>query len=103
MPLPTKTLREVSAEFGIPEAEIRAMIDLGKIRAVFRKGTFLIAPDELVKLRRERKTLPDSAVKSSPHPAPIAKPAAAKPGQPKPGQPTPGQPKPGQPPRSFGS
>lgn len=82
MPLPTKTLREVAAEFGIPENEIRALIDLGKIRAVFRKGTFLIAPDEIVKLRRERKTLPDSSVKSSPPPAPIAKPQPPKQGQP---------------------
>jgi hypothetical protein len=82
MPLPTKTLREVAAEFGIPENEIRALIDLGKIRAVFRKGTFLIAPDEIVKLRRERKTLPDSSVKSSPPSAPIAKPQPPKPGQP---------------------
>jgi len=99
MPLPTKTLREVSVEFGIPEQEIRAMIDLGKIRAVFRKGTFLIAPDELVKLRRDRKTLPDSAVKSSPPSASIAKPAPIA----KPQPPKPGPPKPGQPPRQFGS
>ncbi len=98
MPLPTKTLREVAAEFGIPEQEIRAMIDLGKIRAVFRKGTFLIAPDEIVKLRRVRKTIPESAVKSSPpttaaKPAPIAKPQPPKPGPPQAGQP----------PRKFGS
>ena len=100
MPLPTKTLREVAAEFGIPEQEIRAMIDLGKIRAVFRKGTFLIAPDEIVKLKRNRKTLPDSAVKSSPPIAAPAKPAPiAKPQPPKAGPPRTGP----QPPRQFGS
>ncbi|MES2793131.1 MAG: helix-turn-helix domain-containing protein [Planctomycetota bacterium] len=82
MPLPTKTLREVAAEFGIPEAEIRALIDLGKIRAVFKKGTFLIAPDEIVKLRRERKTIPDSSSKAAPPSAPIAKPLPTKPKQP---------------------
>lgn len=100
MPLPTKTLREVAAEFGIPEQEIRAMIDLGKIRAVFRKGTFLIAPDEIVKLRRNRKTIPESAVKSSPPIAAPAKPAPiAKPQPPR--QPPP--PSSGQPPRKFGT
>ena len=81
MPLPTKTIKEVSAEFGIPEAEIRALIDLRKIRAVFRKGTWVIAPDEIIRLRRERKTLPESAVKSAPPAAPIAKPIPPKPGQ----------------------
>lgn len=75
MPLPTKTLREVAAELGMPEAEIRAMIDMGKIRAVFKKGTHVIAPDEIIKIKRQRKTLPESAVKSAPIvSAPIAKP-----------------------------
>ncbi len=79
MPLPTKTLREVANEFGIPENEIRAMIDMGKIRAVFKKGTFHIAPDEMIKIRRQRKTLPESAVKSPPvASAPIAKPGPPK-------------------------
>jgi hypothetical protein len=77
MPLPTKTLREVAAELGMPEAEIRAMIDMGKIRAVFKKGTHVIAPDEIIKIKRERKTLPESSQKSAPavSPPPIAKPA----------------------------
>ncbi len=84
MPLPTKTLREVAIELGMPEAEIRAMIDMGKIRAVFKKGTHVIAPDEIIKIKRQRKTLPESAQKSGPaiSPPPIAKPAA-KPGPPK--------------------
>ena len=82
MPLPTKTLREAAVELGMPEQEIRALIQMNKIRAVFKKGTFHIAPDEMGKLKRERKTLPESAVKSSPPPAPIAKPAPARPGQP---------------------
>lgn len=83
MPLPTKTLREAAAELGIPEPEIRAMIDLNKIRATFKKGTFHIAPDEMAKIKRQRKTLPDSAVKSAPA-APIA---APRPGAPRPGTP----------------
>ncbi|MDB5392454.1 MAG: hypothetical protein JWM11_8100 [Planctomycetaceae bacterium] len=83
MPLPTKTLREAAAELGIPEQEIRAMIDLNKIRAVFKKGTFHIAPDEMGKIKRQRKTLPDSAVKSVPA-APVTPP---KPTPPRPGIP----------------
>lgn len=82
MPLPTKTLREASAELGIPEAEIRAMIDLNKIRATFKKGTFHIAPDEMGKIKRQRKTLPDSAVKSTPAaaaPKPAPRPAPPRP------------------------
>jgi len=78
MPLPTKTLREASAELGIPEAEIRAMIDLNKIRAIFKKGTFYIAPDEMGKIKRQRKTLPDSAIKSPPA-APVVPPRPAPP------------------------
>lgn len=78
MPLPVKTLREVANELGMPEAEIRALIDMGKIRAVFKKGTFVIAPDEIIKIKRQRKTLPESAQKSGPaiSPPPIAKPAS---------------------------
>lgn len=68
MPLPTKTLKEAAAELGIAEAELRAMIDLGKVRAVFRKGTHHIAPDEIQKLRRLRKTIPESSNKAPPPP-----------------------------------
>lgn len=72
MPLPTKTLREAAVELGIAEAELRAMIDMGKVRAVFKKGTHHIAPDEIAKLRRLRKTIPESSVKAPP---PVAAPA----------------------------
>lgn len=63
MPLPMKTLREASAELGIPENEIRAMVDLGKVRAVMKKGGLALAPDEIAKLIRQRKSLPESAKK----------------------------------------
>jgi len=63
MPLKMKTLREASVELGIPEREIRAMVDLKKLRAVMKKGNLTLAPDELAKLIRQRKTLPESAKK----------------------------------------
>ena len=63
MPLLMKTLREASAELGIPEIEIRAMVDLGKVRAVMKKGGLALAPDEIAKIIRLRKTLPESAKK----------------------------------------
>ncbi len=63
MPLPMKTLREASEMLGIPEKEIRAMIDLGKVRAVMKSGVPRIAPDEIAKLTKQRKTLPESAKK----------------------------------------
>lgn len=63
MPLPMKTLREASAELGIPEKEIRAMVDLKKLRAVMKKGNLTLAPDEIARLIRQRKTLPESAKK----------------------------------------
>lgn len=71
MPLPMKTLREASAELGIPEAEIKAMADLKKVRAVIKRGAYLFAPDELAKIKRLRRTLPESAIK-----APAAEPTA---------------------------
>jgi hypothetical protein len=80
MPLPMKTLQEAAAELGMPESEIRTMVDLRKIRAVLKKGKMTFAPDELAKLRRLRKTVPESAQKSSavvqtpakaPTPAPV--------------------------------
>lgn len=58
-----KTLREASEMLGIPEKEIRAMIDLGKVRAVMKSGVPRIAPDEIAKLTKQRKTLPESAKK----------------------------------------
>lgn len=89
MPLPMKTLREAAAELGMPDHEVKAMIDMGKIRAVWRAGKLNLAPDEIAKLRRLRKTLPESeqGPKSTPaKPAAPAKPAtaAAKPAAPRP-------------------
>lgn len=63
MPLPMKTLRQASVELGIPEAEIKAMVDLKKVRSVLKKGVPTFAPDEIAKLIRLRKTLPESAKK----------------------------------------
>lgn len=65
MPLPMKTLREASVELGMPEAEIKTLVDLGKIRAVRKRSLLTFAPDELAKIKRLRKTLPESAIKSS--------------------------------------
>lgn len=86
MPLPMKTLKEASVELGIPEREIRAMVDMRKIRAVWRKNQLTIAPDEIAKIKRLRKTLPESAVhapppppKTPPAPAPGKGPAAKPP------------------------
>ena len=61
MPLAMKTLREASAELGIPEAELKTMVDLRKVRAVLKKGMPTFAPDEIAKLKRLRKTVPESA------------------------------------------
>ncbi|HUE14111.1 MAG TPA: hypothetical protein VMR25_08105 [Planctomycetaceae bacterium] len=66
MPLPMKTLREVSARLGMPEAEIRALVDLKRVRAVLKKTGLMFAPDEIAKIERQRKTLPESAIKASP-------------------------------------
>jgi hypothetical protein len=82
MPLPMKTLQEAAAELGMAEAEIRTMVDLRKIRAVLKKGKMTFAPDELAKIRRLRKTVPESAQKSSavvPTPAKAPTPAPARP------------------------
>ena len=80
MPLTMKTLREASAELGIPEAEIKALVDSKKIRAVFKKGQPTFAPDELAKIARLRKSLPESAKKASaPEPVVPPKPVLPKP------------------------
>jgi hypothetical protein len=65
MPLPMKTLQEAALELGMAETEIRTMVDLKKIRAVLKKGKMTFAPDEIAKIRRLRKTVPESAQKSS--------------------------------------
>jgi len=80
MPLIMKTLREAAAELGIPEAEIKALVDSKKIRAVFKKGVPTFAPDELAKIARLRKSLPDSAKKSiAPEPVAPPKPVPPRP------------------------
>ena len=61
MPLAMKTLREAAAELGIPEAELKTMVDLRKVRAVLKRGQPTFAPDEIAKLKRLRKTVPESA------------------------------------------
>lgn len=95
MPLPMKTLREAAAELGMPEHEVKAMIDMGKIRAVWKNAKLHLAPDEIAKIRRLRKTLPESeqGPKSTPakpataaaKPATAAKPAAPRPTVPRQG------------------
>lgn len=70
MPLPMKTLREAAMELGMPESEIKVMIDLRKIRAVWKKNQLTIAPDEIAKIRRLRKTLPESEQRASASAAP---------------------------------
>ncbi|HUQ70977.1 MAG TPA: hypothetical protein VM165_15725 [Planctomycetaceae bacterium] len=114
MPLPMMTLREAAAELGVPEAELRVMIESKKIRASMRKGSLCIAPDELAKIRRLRKTTYDSAY-SQRAPKPVVTPkttappktipprpsmgsataAAPKAAPPKPATPRPVTPKPG--------
>lgn len=78
MPLPLKTLREVAAELGMPEAEIKAMADLKKIRAVIKKGKLVFAPDEIAKIKRLRKTIPESARPTVDVPVPIPPPTPPK-------------------------
>lgn len=70
MPLPMKTLKEVSAELGIPESEIRTMMQLQKVRGVMRRGQLMFAPDEIARIKRQRKTLPESAREAPPPPTP---------------------------------
>jgi hypothetical protein len=54
-----KTLKEAAAELGIPEAELRVMVQTNKVPAVMRKGTLCIAPDALARISRQRKTVLD--------------------------------------------
>ena len=63
MPLPMKTLREASQLLGMPEAEIRALVDMGKVRSVLKSGVPTFSPDEIAKIIRQRKTLPESGKK----------------------------------------
>ena len=83
MALQMKTLSEASAELGMPESEIKTLVDLHKVRAVMKKGKLLFAPDELAKIKRLRKSLPESAIKSSAaEMVAQAKPAPVKPAAP---------------------
>ncbi len=80
MPLQMKTLSEASIELGMPEAEIRTLVNLGKVRSVMKRGKLTFAPDEIAKIKRLRKSLPESAIKSSAaEVAAQAKPAPVKP------------------------
>jgi hypothetical protein len=79
MPLPLKTLREVSIQLGISESEIRSLIDLKKVRAVLKKTGWMFAPDEIASIARQRRTAPDTVVKSNL----TATPSPAKPAPPK--------------------
>ena len=85
MPLPMKTLHEASVELGIPEAEIRALVDMRKIRAVMKKGVHYIAPDEMMKIKQQRKTAqaPIKKRKSVDDPVPAKPGTAAAAGPPK--------------------
>ncbi len=84
MPLVMKTLREAAVEVGIPEAELKAMVDMKKVRAILKRGQPLLAPDEIAKIKRLRKTVPESAKPVVTAPAPVApKPATARPSVPK--------------------
>jgi hypothetical protein len=74
-----KSLREVSARLGMSEAEIRALVQMNKVRAVFKKSGLMFAPDEIAKIERQRKTLPESAIKASPTETAIPAPKAAPP------------------------
>lgn len=97
MPLAMKTLSEAAAELGIPEAEIKVMVDLRKVRAVMKRGKLLFAPDEIAKIKRLRKTTPESAKPAVPVPVAPPKPVAPPPRRPQP----PRRPMP--PPRTFGT
>ncbi|MDZ4684659.1 MAG: hypothetical protein SH850_06170 [Planctomycetaceae bacterium] len=78
MPLPMMTLREAAAELSVPEAELRVMIESKKIRASMRKGSLCIAPDELAKIRKLRKTTYDTAY-SQKAPKPVMTPKTTAP------------------------
>ena len=99
MPLPMKTLRQASGEIGIPESELRMMVDLKKVRSVLKNGVLTFAPDEIARIKRQRKTLQDSAKPNLPAPPPVKKPAsppraaAARPAPPRPAPPRPAPPR----------
>ncbi|MBI3860338.1 MAG: hypothetical protein HY290_00430 [Planctomycetia bacterium] len=82
MPLPMKTLQEAAIELGMPEAEIKTMVDLRKVRAIMKRGRLYFAPDELAKIKRLRKTIPESAKPAEDVPVAPPKPAVPRPAPP---------------------
>ena len=103
MPLILKTLQEAAAELGIPEAEIKALVDLRKVRAVLKKGHLRFAPDEIAKIKRLRKSLPESATRTSAAQTATQQAASqVKPAVPKPAVPRPVPPRRPLPPRRSG-
>ena len=53
MPLALKTLQEVSMELGIPEAELKALVQMQKIRGMMKRGKLVFAPDEIAKINKQ--------------------------------------------------
>jgi hypothetical protein len=82
MPLPMKTLQEAAIELGMPEKEIKTLVDLKKVRAIMKRGRFYFAPDELAKIKRLRKTMPESAKPTENVPVAPPKPVTPKPAPP---------------------
>lgn len=82
MPLPMKTLQEAAIELGMPESEIKTLVDLRKVRAIMKRGRLFFAPDELAKIKRLRKTIPESAKSNENVPVAPPKPVTPKPSPP---------------------
>ncbi len=82
MPLVMKTLQEAAIELGMPEAEIKTMVDLRKVRAIMKRGRLYFAPDELAKIKRLRKTIPESAKPTEGVPVAPPKPVTPRPAPP---------------------
>jgi hypothetical protein len=82
MPLPMKTLQEAAIELGMPEAEIKTLVNLGKVRAIMKRGRLFFAPDEVAKIKRLRKTIPESAKPTENVPVAPPKPVTPKPAPP---------------------
>lgn len=82
MPLPMKTLQEAAIELGMPETEIKTLVNLGKVRAIMKRGRLFFAPDEVAKMKRLRKTIPESAKPTENVPVAPPKPAVPKPAPP---------------------
>jgi hypothetical protein len=82
MPLPMKSLQEAAIELGMPEKEIKTLVDLRKIRAIMKRGKLFFAPDELAKIKRLRKTIPESAKSTEDVPVAPPKPAPPRPAPP---------------------